>query len=188
MSEPQPSTGHLSRRRVLQGALWTAPAIVIATSAPAFAGSGDKPVLALNVDWGYVAGGVIDTGAQLQWINPSGTPGTPAISSPLLLIWVPTAFGVTTVDLGGSAPMWSYVGSAPDGSDPNLIIHTFALNAELSVDMQNANFSVTMTVTGPATDSVLYYQGMGQAGALGSVSSTKIARTLDVGIHDHVFH
>lgn len=61
-------THHPSRRRLLSAAAWSAPAIVLATSAPAFADSTLKP----GIQWGGGATAVQGAGAERLLISQGG--------------------------------------------------------------------------------------------------------------------
>ncbi|WP_062304531.1 hypothetical protein [Demequina subtropica] len=84
----EPRSDGINRRRVLQGAAWAAPAIVIATSAPAWASASppDPPDITVDVNPGGNNVADIDVGISLPATIPPGytidSPFTVTISLP----------------------------------------------------------------------------------------------------------
>lgn len=99
-----------SRRTVLKGAAWTAPAIVLATAAPAFAASGAASIT-------QTVSGVVDNGTLLMTttVNFLNT-NTGATTAGVVVRLGATAGGVSGAVPTAVSDGWSFVGATPEGS------------------------------------------------------------------------
>ncbi|MGC4175667.1 hypothetical protein [Demequina sp.] len=139
----------ISRRRVVQGAVWATPAVLVATALPAAAAS--PPVL----------GGVVITGASAAMNTANffvtatlayAGDGPPHADHPVgtvrFTVTLPTSRVVAGTP-GVTALGWSYVGSAPQGANT---VYTFAWNGQDLSSAQPATQQVTVKI--PATASI----------------------------------
>jgi len=105
--------GDVSRRRILQGAAWATPAIVLATSVPARAASGDPGALALtDVGANLTTGFLTATGTVLY----AGSTGSAPVDPVMVSIVVPASVVANDVPVVGTG-FWEYLTTSVEGSN-----------------------------------------------------------------------
>lgn len=163
MSEPSRGS---NRRAVLKGAAWTAPAIVLATAAPAFAASGAASIT-------QAVSGVVDDDTLLmtttvRYVN-ANTGATPATAIVRLSA---SAGRVATGDPTSVGPGWAFVGVTPVGSaaireytfagtiagadspstsDQTDLVFTVLVETASVAELSAGTIRTTTTVNAPAT-------------------------------------
>ncbi len=103
-----------SRRRVIKGAVWTAPAIVIATAAPAFAASGPAAVTTTVRPATHS-----DTKLPITIDFLNRNTGATGLTN-VFVKFTPTAGTVTKSSVADVAPGWTFNGSSNDAAAPTL--------------------------------------------------------------------
>lgn len=97
---------HISRRRVLQGAAWAAPVVLVATAAPALAASGDNPLQGTTMapfthsgssDYTTITTplGVTLTGVTLTVAWSPGGGGPSAVPTASGVVWSPSSIATS---------------------------------------------------------------------------------------------
>jgi hypothetical protein len=179
----------IDRRTVLKAGVWTAPAIVLATSTPAFAVvSGEQGEIRFTNVTAWIEGTALDfqgiagtTQFQATW---SAT--AQVVTSATLTITVPSAGMLVenpTVTVGGS--QWTAAGASALGDD---IVYTFLWAG--SIDPEAPGISDELEFLLPGTGTVLDAsfpktitavltspQATGDAGS-GTLAATNIGRAL----------
>lgn len=171
------SSGGISRRRVVIGAAWMAPVILLATAVPARAGSMSLPVLTVSDNTFQVNDqGDLVVQVQVQWqgVEPDAYL-TPAINDLDLHVSIPNSADPGTPDLGTFDGTWQQIGSgAPDPEREDYTMYVFRLLTSLSNSFPSATFGVTVPLGGTGT-------GTGYAWATGQTSVGPVESNLLTG-------
>ena len=147
MPEHIPST---SRRRILHGAAWTAPAIVLATAAPAFAASGRANVTSFVLPTADVDGKLPVT---IQFRNRNT--GSTGQTNVFVRFTPNPASGTVQPDSATDVTNgWRSIGSSSDPTKPNFtfVSATGIPGASTPDGIAESSFSFVVTVL-PATPS-----------------------------------
>lgn len=127
--EPTTRLGSVSRRAALTGAAWAAPAVLMATAAPAVAASVPpcQPVQ-LATDWTSAAyTRTSATSATYTWVNPLGNGSIPVLTLSVTATRVGTAFtSLGAANLTSTASPTG--GQSVPGLDLNLILDQHTTN------------------------------------------------------------
>lgn len=111
------STGGINRRRVLQGAAWAAPVIVLATSAPAAAASPAVPgYVVLTGVTANLTTDKLTVNAKVGYGGDGGAAPDLPVSDLIVTIVVPSSAIVAGTPTSGSV-FWTYLDSAVEGSN-----------------------------------------------------------------------
>ena len=133
----------LSRRRVIQGAAWAAPVIMVATAAPARATSLENPLEGTTVSPPISSGN--DDSFEVTVSLPSGVQ---LVGAMFTLNWDPTGSSKASASIDSGGVAWSPASS----SDPSV---TFAAPAgvivsdgsSFTIDFSNGKTGTTWTGT-----------------------------------------
>lgn len=99
-----------SRRTVLRGAAWSAPAIVIATAAPAYAASGAASIT-------QTVSGVVDSGTLVMTTTVDFLNSNTGATTATVVVRLGASAGqVSGAAPGAVSPGWAFVSSTPAGS------------------------------------------------------------------------
>lgn len=118
MAEP---VGGVSRRRVMQGVAWAAPAIVVATAVPARAASGDPSTLIVDSMQAQIQGDELRIDLPAIRNQPDGENGDTYTN---VTIYVSVPAGAATTPPRGEGAAWTIVGAS--GSDPLVVTCVYA--------------------------------------------------------------
>ena len=145
-------TGGMSRRRALAGAVWTAPAILIATAVPARAASGDNPTPAnVMVIYNFTvsdgSNGTVETNTNF---GTNWSSGFPATLGPITMFYQVTVTGPTTITTSVQSKVIPAANPASTGTIEYFI-----------EDVPPGDYSAEITVWAEAYDPVgdVTYQG-----------------------------
>lgn len=105
--------GEVSRRRVIQGAAWSAPAILIATAVPAAAASTDPGLIALTGVNANIVTSWLTVNASIAWAgDPTNAEVNPVVAS----VVVPTSIVASTTPTVGTG-YWAYLDTSVEGAN-----------------------------------------------------------------------
>jgi hypothetical protein len=164
------SEKHLSRRRVVAGAAWTAPAIVVASAVPAYALSGPANVL---ITFGPTSRTGDQLSVDMEWVNrntePTGLMTTAVYFTPTI------GFGTIpkldpVIDAGASTPGWTFVGSNNNEADRSFSFTRAAPGIPGAPDALGVSDPVVLSFTITVTPNVATLSA-GQIRTLSVVSS-----------------
>lgn len=169
--------GGISRRRVVVGAAWAAPVIVLAVSAPARAASTSVPGLVIALETFQLNGSNIDLQFQLMWqgVEPEGYL-TPAIDPCYVQVSIPDAMEPGTPVIANGDGVFTLVGSSADPDHADHTLYVFLLAGGLSSTDPSASFEASVPFSGPGT-------GTGYAWGTGSsVNGPVISNTISASL------
>lgn len=104
--------GGISRRRVIQGAAWSAPAILIATAVPAAAASTDPGQIALTDVHANLVTNMLTVTASIAW---SGDPTNAEVNPVIASVVVPTTIVASPTPTVGTG-YWAYLDTTVEGA------------------------------------------------------------------------
>ena len=176
MSPSESDSYRLTRRRALAGAAWSAPVIVVASAAPAFAGSGGALDLRRGSSAAVLTTDGVDNYYDLQFTGLSVVVPTSLSAGQLTLTvtFTPTSPGGPNGMVVFSAPT-GWLASPAAGNVGTTVVLTYAssvtagtevqvqsgihVGAELPTSVQTGTYVVTATAPGLASDAESFATG-----------------------------